>query len=80
MPEAKNHATDRQPPVIVWLRDNLRLADNRALSAAADTGQPMLVVYVYDDASPSLRPLAGPRVGGCTTRSPRSPAIWPRRA
>jgi deoxyribodipyrimidine photo-lyase len=59
MPEAKNHAADRQPPVIVWLRDNLRLADNRALSAAADTGQPMLVVYVYDDASPGLRPVGG---------------------
>ena len=59
MPQAKTPANDRQPPVIVWLRDNLRLADNRALSAAAETGQPVLVIYVYDDASPGLRPLGG---------------------
>src|SRR6476660_3894266 len=59
MARASKHATDRQPPVIVWLRDNLRLADNRALSAAAETGQPVLAIYVYDDASPGLRPLGG---------------------
>ena len=59
MPQAKTRANDRQPPVIVWLRDNLRLADNRALSAAAETGQPVLVIYAYDDGSPGLRPLGG---------------------
>ena len=51
MPQAKTRANDRQPPVIVWLRDNLRLADNRALSAAAETSQPVLVIYVYEGES-----------------------------
>ena len=59
MPQARQRPTERQPPVIVWLRDNLRLADNRALSAAAETGQPLLAIYVHDDASPGLRPLGG---------------------
>jgi len=59
MPQTKPRARNQQEPVIVWLRDNLRLADNRALSAAARTGQPVLPVYVYDDASPGLRPLGG---------------------
>ena len=48
-------AADR--PAIVWFRDELRLADNRALSAALATGQPVLAVYVHDEASPGLRPL-----------------------
>lgn len=37
-------------PVIVWLRNNLRLADNPALSAAAQTGRPIIAVYIFDDA------------------------------
>jgi deoxyribodipyrimidine photo-lyase len=59
MARTSKQATDRQPPVIVWLRDNLRLADNRTLSAAVETGQPVLAIYIYDDASPGLRPLGG---------------------
>jgi deoxyribodipyrimidine photo-lyase len=42
-------------PVIVWLRDDLRLADNPALRAAADDGRPVLCLYVHDQASPNLR-------------------------
>ncbi len=38
-------------PVIVWLRQDLRLSDNAALSAAAACGQPVLPVYVMDDAA-----------------------------
>jgi len=38
-------------PVIVWFRQDLRLADNPAFSAAAACGQPMLAVYVLDDGS-----------------------------
>jgi deoxyribodipyrimidine photo-lyase len=44
-------------PTIVWLRDDLRLADNPALTAAAERGAPIIVVYVLDDASPEVRPL-----------------------
>jgi len=35
-------------PVIVWFRRNLRLHDNPALCAAADSGHPVLAVYVSD--------------------------------
>lgn len=46
-------------PALVWLRDDLRLADNPALSAAAATDSPVLVVYVLDEVSPGRRPLGG---------------------
>jgi len=42
-------------PSIVWFRDDLRLADNPALSAAVDRGEPVIAVYVLDDESPGLR-------------------------
>ena len=35
-------------PVIVWFRRNLRLHDNLALCAAADSGRPVLAVYIAD--------------------------------
>jgi deoxyribodipyrimidine photo-lyase len=34
-------------PVIVWFRQDLRVADNPALVAAAQTGQPVLPVYLW---------------------------------
>ena len=39
-------------PVIVWFRQDLRLADQLALSAAVATGQPIIPLYILDDASP----------------------------
>ena len=39
------------PPVIVWFRQDLRLADNPALTAAADSGHSVLPVYILDDAN-----------------------------
>ena len=42
---------------VVWLRDDLRVADNPALAAAVDRGQPVVVLYVLDDVSPGIRPL-----------------------
>jgi len=36
------------PPAIVWFRQDLRLADNPALTAAAASGQPLLPVYILD--------------------------------
>ena len=38
-------------PAIVWFRQDLRLADNPALSAAVDTGKPILPVFILDDDS-----------------------------
>jgi deoxyribodipyrimidine photo-lyase len=46
-----------QTPAIVWLRDDLRLDDHPALSAAAD--RPILVVYILDEESAGLRALGG---------------------
>ncbi|WP_286799929.1 cryptochrome/photolyase family protein [Oceanicaulis sp. UBA2681] len=44
--------TDLKKPVIVWFRQDLRLADNPALQAAAATGAPVLPVYILDDEAP----------------------------
>ena len=44
---------------IVWLRDDLRVADNPALTAAVDRGEPILVVFILDEVSPGIRPLGG---------------------
>lgn len=44
---------------IVWLRDDLRLADNPALDAALQRGNPVCLVYVLDEESPGLRPVGG---------------------
>ena len=44
-------------PSIVWLRDDLRLADNPALTAAAQRGEPVVLVYVLDEESAGIRPL-----------------------
>jgi deoxyribodipyrimidine photo-lyase len=40
------------PPVIVWFRQDLRLADHPALTAAAQSGQPVLPLYILDDTAP----------------------------
>jgi deoxyribodipyrimidine photo-lyase len=36
-------------PLIVWLRQDLRVADNPALEAAAATGRPIVPLYIYED-------------------------------
>jgi deoxyribodipyrimidine photo-lyase len=45
--------------IVVWLRDDLRLDDNPALAEAAETGQPVVLLYVLDEESPDIRPLGG---------------------
>lgn len=44
---------------LVWLRDDLRVADNPALVAAVDRGEPVVVVFILDEVSPGIRPLGG---------------------
>lgn len=44
---------------IVWLRDDLRVADNPALTAAVGRGEPVVVVFILDEVSPGVRPLGG---------------------
>ncbi len=48
-----------RPPALVWLRDDLRLADNPALRAAVDSDRPVVVAYLLDDESDGIRPLGG---------------------
>ena len=36
-------------PVIFWFRRNLRLHDNLALDAAAESGRPVVPVYISDE-------------------------------
>ncbi|MEO0753066.1 MAG: deoxyribodipyrimidine photo-lyase, partial [Pseudomonadota bacterium] len=37
------------PPVILWLRRDLRLSDHPAMTAALNTGQPVIPVYIRDE-------------------------------
>ncbi len=52
------------PPIIVWFRDDLRLSDHPALHAAANTGAPVICLYVHDEESPALQPPNGRPLGG----------------
>lgn len=44
---------------LVWFRDDLRLADNPALTSAIERGEPVVGLYVLDEVSPGVRPLGG---------------------
>ncbi len=43
--------TAPDPPAVVWFRQDLRVADNPALAAAAASGRPLLPLYILDDDS-----------------------------
>ena len=45
----------RGSPIVVWLRRDLRIADNSALVAAAATGRPVVPVYIHDEEGPPRR-------------------------
>ncbi len=51
-----------QNPCIVWFRRDLRLADNAALSAAVETGRPILPLFILEDDPP--------------VRGPGAAALW----
>ncbi len=51
--------TDTSRPIVVWFRQDLRLADNPALAAAVRSGRPVLPLYVLDDETPDVRPIGG---------------------
>ena len=48
-------------PILMWFRRDLRLADHVALTAAVDTGRPVIPVFIHDDhvealgAAPKMR-------------------------
>ena len=45
--------------VILWFRRDLRLTDNAAVTAAVETGRPVVPLFVLDDGADGLRPLGG---------------------
>lgn len=44
---------------LVWYRDDLRVHDNPALTAAVERGGGVVALYVLDEESPGIRPLGG---------------------
>ncbi len=46
-------------PLIVWFRNDLRLADNPALSAAISSGRPLIPVFILDERNEGTRFLGG---------------------
>jgi len=45
-------STPERPPTLVWFRADLRLADNPALTRAAELGAPVVAAFVLDEAAP----------------------------
>jgi deoxyribodipyrimidine photo-lyase len=52
-------AADTPDPVLLLFRDDLRLADNPAVEAAARAGRPVAALFVLDEESPGIRPPGG---------------------
>lgn len=48
-----------QNPIIVWFRQDLRLEDNPALSAACKTGRPIIPLYILDEKHPGKWKMGG---------------------
>ncbi|WP_170421385.1 cryptochrome/photolyase family protein [Ruegeria arenilitoris] len=45
---------NERSPIIMWFRRDLRLSDHPALSAAAETGRPVIPVFICDDSVDAL--------------------------
>lgn len=59
---AENRPTTEGPianPVILWFRNDLRLSDNAAVAAAAESGRPLVPLYILDDETPGRWRLGG---------------------
>ena len=46
-------------PIVVWFRNDLRLGDHRALTAAVKTGAPVIMIYILDDETPGQWKMGG---------------------
>ncbi|EAU40527.1 DNA photolyase [Fulvimarina pelagi HTCC2506] len=56
----KSETADQETgPIVVWLRDDLRLDDNPALALAAETNRPIVPLVVLDEESDGVRALGG---------------------
>lgn len=49
-------ASESSPPVVVWFRQDLRLNDNPALTAAAASGRPVIALYILDTSEHARSP------------------------
>lgn len=49
-------AKEQGQPIIVWLRHDLRLDDNPALAHAAESGRPVIPLFILADANAPVRP------------------------
>ena len=58
MPSLKSQKLENGP-IIVWFRSDLRTKDNAALLAASQSGQPVICIYVLDEAADSTTELGG---------------------
>lgn len=58
---AHEPVTDTEKPVLVLFRHDLRIKDNRALSAAANTRKPVVVVFILDEESAGVRAIGRAR-------------------
>lgn len=50
---------EREKPVLVLFRNDLRVSDNGALAVAAQSGKPVVAAFVLDEESPGMRPVGG---------------------
>jgi deoxyribodipyrimidine photo-lyase len=50
---------DTPTPIIVWFRQDLRLADNPALAQAVASGRPVVALYILDEAGAGDWPMGG---------------------
>ena len=55
----RNDLSRADTPAIVWFREDLRLADNPALHAAAASGRPLVCLFIHDEVSEGIRPHGG---------------------
>ncbi len=46
---------EREAPIVVWFRRDLRITDNPAIAAAAASGRPVVPLYIHDDAGAPRR-------------------------
>lgn len=62
LPKRPAGGSDQVPPALLWVRRDLRLADNRALTSAAKAG-PVIPVFVLDPETEALGAAARWRLG-----------------
>ena len=48
-----------EEPILLWFRRDLRVTDHLAVTAAVETGRPVVPVFVLDDGEDGVRPLGG---------------------